>query len=255
MRATRLAAVLSTAALSLLLPSAASATVYHATDTTFDSIVAGASGGDTIYVADGDYDPFTGVTAVVRPHVQAGAGRRPVIRAQPRLERVAPRLRRLPGSLGLGDQRAQPHHHQELDVKSECSSANRACFCRAASSLSDGRSRGSGIDRRGRDDEHLAHAALVLRLQDHPAQPRVDRQLRQPSAQRGDRSRSRRTPRAPATTRCRRARCADPAGRGTGSSRRRRCAARPSAAARAARLVRRISGSVNRGRDSKSCSE
>jgi hypothetical protein len=62
MRATRLAAVLSTAALALLLPSAASATVYHATDTTFDSIVAGASGGDTIYVADGDYDPFQGVT-------------------------------------------------------------------------------------------------------------------------------------------------------------------------------------------------
>jgi hypothetical protein len=61
MRATRLAAVLSTAALALLLPSAASATVYHATDTTFDSIVAGASGGDTIYVADGDYDPFRGV--------------------------------------------------------------------------------------------------------------------------------------------------------------------------------------------------
>ena len=61
MRATRLAAVLSTAALALLLPSAASATVYRATDTTFDSIVAGASGGDTIYVADGDYDTFTGV--------------------------------------------------------------------------------------------------------------------------------------------------------------------------------------------------
>ena len=31
-------------------------------------------------------------------------------------------------------------------MKSECSSANRACFCRAASSRSAGRSRGSGID-------------------------------------------------------------------------------------------------------------
>lgn len=62
MRATRLAAVLATAALALLLPSAASATVYHATDTTFDSIVASASGGDTIYVANGNYDPFRGVS-------------------------------------------------------------------------------------------------------------------------------------------------------------------------------------------------
>ena len=49
----------------------ASAATYHATDTTFDSIFASASGGDTIYLADGDYDSWTGgakaSTVTIRP--------------------------------------------------------------------------------------------------------------------------------------------------------------------------------------------
>ncbi|WP_272472766.1 right-handed parallel beta-helix repeat-containing protein [Baekduia alba] len=54
-----------------LLPGVASATTYHATDSTFASIFASASGGDTIYLADGDYTGFTGATksstVTVRP--------------------------------------------------------------------------------------------------------------------------------------------------------------------------------------------
>ena len=64
-------------------------------------------------------------------------------------------------------------------MKSECSSAKRACFC-ARRLLALGRSLARVRDRqRGGDDEHLAHAALVVRLQDHAGQPRIDRQLRQ----------------------------------------------------------------------------
>ena len=39
---------------------------------------------------------------------------------------------------------------------------------------------------RGRDDEDLAYAPVLVGLQHHPRQPRVDRQLRQPAAQRGE---------------------------------------------------------------------
>ena len=35
---------------------------------------------------------------------------------------------------------------------------------------------------RGRDHDHLAHAAEPLGLEDHPGQPRVDRQPGQPLA-------------------------------------------------------------------------
>ncbi len=41
-----------------------------------------------------------------------------------------------------------------------------------------------GDRQRRREHQHLAHAALGVGLQDHPAEPRVDGQLREPAAER-----------------------------------------------------------------------
>ena len=73
-------------------------------------------------------------------------------------------------------------------MKSECSSANRACFCRAASSRSAGRSRGSGIDSAAASTSTSRTQPSASACQDHPAEPRVDGQLREPAADVGDRA-------------------------------------------------------------------
>ena len=45
------------------------------------------------------------------------------------------------------------------------------------------------LDRqRGGDDEHLAHAAVAVGLEHHPAEPRVDRQAGEPAADRSQRA-------------------------------------------------------------------
>ena len=73
-------------------------------------------------------------------------------------------------------------------MKSEFSSAKRACFWRAASSRSAGPLPRVGDRQRRGQHQHLAHAALGVGLQNHPAQPRVDGQARQATAEVGDRA-------------------------------------------------------------------
>ncbi len=70
--------------------------------------------------------------------------------------------------------------------KSLDSCLKRACCWSACARCSSGRSRGSWMDRRGGDDEHLAQAAEALGLEDHPAQPRVDREPGEPLADGGE---------------------------------------------------------------------
>ena len=85
---------------------------------------------------------------------------------------------------------------------------------------------------RRRDDQHLGHASLVPGLQDHPAQPRVDRDPGQlpPHAGEPGRAPGRATSRPAPRAAVRRPRCCGRrAGPGTGSPRPRRGRARPPA--------------------------
>ncbi len=98
---------------------------------------------------------------------------------------------------------------------------------------------------------HVAHAAEPLGLEHHPAQPRVDRQPGEAPADLGQLARPRRWPagrdRAELLEQldAGRARCAGPAARRTGSARCRPARSEVICRMTAARLVRRISGSVN----------
>lgn len=73
-------------------------------------------------------------------------------------------------------------------MKSECSSAKRACFF-AGGFLAIARPfpRVRDAQRRGQN-QHLPHASFGLGLQDHPAQPWVDRQPGKAAAELGDRA-------------------------------------------------------------------
>ena len=65
-----------------------------------------------------------------------------------------------------------------------------------------GRALARVLDRqRGGDHDHLVGAAEPVGLEHHPAQPRVDRQLREPAAERRQLARRRRARRAPAAAR------------------------------------------------------
>ena len=138
--------------------------------------------------------------------------------------------------------------------KSECSSAKRACCWSACARFSAGRSRGSWIDSAGGDHDDLVRAAEPVGLEHHPR-----RSAGRPAAARaGGRAASARPPSlAPRRSSApqlvqqvdrRRGPGGGRAGRGTGSP---RSSPRPSAAIcriTDARFVRRISGSVKRGR-------
>ena len=144
---------------------------------------------------------------------------------------------------------AQVAPQVQVEMKSECSSANRACFCRAASSLVGGPLTRVGDRQRRREHQHLAHAALGVGLQDHPAEPRVDGQPREPAAERAVIAPSR-VEGAELLQQQHAVADAAPVGR----IEEREVSMSPSCSAAicritAARLVRRISGSVNRGRD------
>ena len=106
---------------------------------------------------------------------------------------------------------------------------------------------------RGGDDQHLAQAAGAVGLDEHPAQPRVDRQRRQRPSDGGER--------AVPSERAQLVQQRDAVGtaRASGRSTNGNAVISPRSSAiicrmTEARLVRRISGSVNSGRASKSSS-
>ncbi len=146
---------------------------------------------------------------VPRPHAAEQPGeQRPVHRLVPRglLVDRAPHLAGDPRELPVHvDPLAHPHVRQEAVAaepaelvlreaalrlrkwcqilsrlaKSEASSRKRRCASSACFCAASGRSRGSWIAERRRDDQHLAQRALLLAPEDHPADARVDGQPRE----------------------------------------------------------------------------
>ena len=76
-------------------------------------------------------------------------------------------------------------HSFSSDRKSDCSSRSGACFWSACVCLSAGRSRGSGTDSAAAMIATSSRQLLVRARQQHAAEPRVERQPREPPADLG----------------------------------------------------------------------